>query len=92
MGLPLVFFDLVALRAVSFREELLYVRGVRKGERDVDIRRLEVVSRGVTGCACSAARMTPPHVHRLPNRPTPTPSRGPTSTYNTVKAENLDGV
>jgi hypothetical protein len=47
MGLPLVFFDLVALRAVSFREELLHVRGVRKGARDVALRRLEVVSRVV---------------------------------------------
>jgi hypothetical protein len=47
MGLPLVFFDLVALRAVSFREELLHVRGVRKGERDVAVRRLKVVSRVV---------------------------------------------
>jgi hypothetical protein len=34
MGLPLVFFDLVALRAVSFRAELLVVRSRTRRARN----------------------------------------------------------
>jgi hypothetical protein len=47
IGVPFAFFDLVALRAVSFRAELLHVRGVRENGVEVTVRRLEVVSRVV---------------------------------------------